>query len=125
MYKNEFENRANIVRLSGLRMAPRKVRVVVDQIRNRPVAEALLILEFTPRAAARVIHKALVSGITNVSNEITDWDVEDLFVSRAFVDEGATLRRFRPRAQGRAGRINKRTSHVTIELRPFAAEEEE
>lgn len=125
MYKNEFNNRANIVRLSNLRMAPRKVRVVVDQIRNRPVAEALLILEFTPRAAAKVIHKALVSGITNVSNEITGWDVEDLYVTTAFVDEGPTMRRFRPRAQGRAGRINKRTSHVTIELRPIVDEDEE
>jgi large subunit ribosomal protein L22 len=123
MQKNEFNNRANVVHLYDLRIAPRKVRVVIDQIRMRPVAEALTILEYTPRAAAPLIRKLLVSGITNVQTEITDWNVDDLVVVRAFVDEGPTLRRFRPRAQGRAGRINKRTSHVTIELRPVTDQE--
>ena len=118
MQKNEFDNRANIVRLYNIRVAPRKARVVVDQIRNRPVSEALVILEYTPRGIARDIAKLLASGIANVQTQIKDWAVEDLVVARATVDEAPTLRRFRPRAMGRAARINKRASHITLELRP-------
>ena len=118
MHKNEFDNRANIVRLPNIRIAPRKVRVVVDQSRNRPVNEALTILQYTPRGSAQLLAKLLASGIANVQANLKDWDVDSLVVARAFVDEGPTLRRFRPRAMGRAARINKRTSHITLELRP-------
>lgn len=121
MYKNEFGNRANIVRLEGIRMAPRKLRVVVDMIRNLDVAEALVLLKYSDRVAAQPIAKLLESGVANVRETLRDWPTEDLIVYRATVDEGATLRRFRPRAMGRAARIRKRTSKVTIELRPLNA----
>ena len=82
--KNEFGNRANVVHLNGIRIAPRKLRLLIDLIRNKPVSEAL----------------------------------SELVVKTAFVDSGVTLKRFAPRAQGRASSIMKRSSRVTIELRP-------
>lgn len=115
---NEFENRANIVRLDSLRVAPRKARVVVDMIRDMPVSEALVALQFSDRRVSAQIAKLIESGVANIRNVIPDWDVDELVVTRAWVNEGPTMRRFRPRAQGRATRINKRTSRVTIELRP-------
>ena len=118
MKKNEFNNRANVVRLTSLRVAPRKVRVLIDMIRELGVTEALTLLEYSNRAAAKPLRKLIESGVANVREEIRDWNPDDLIVARAFVDEGPTMRRFRPRAQGRATRINKRTSKVTIELRP-------
>lgn len=123
MERNEFGNRANIVRLNGVRMSPRKVRVVIDMIRNQPVFEALTLLDYCNRAAARPLAKLIRSGVANVRTELRDWNPEDLVVSRAWVDEGPTMRRFRPRAQGRSARINKRTSKVTIVLEPEAHEE--
>lgn len=121
MQKNEFGNRANVVRLEGIRMAPRKLRVVVDMIRNMDVSEALVLLRYSDRVAAQPIAKLIESGVANVREVLRDWPTEDLIVYRATVDEGPTLRRFRPRAMGRAARIRKRTSKVTIELRPLAA----
>jgi large subunit ribosomal protein L22 len=118
MQKNEFGNRANIIRLKNIRVAPRKLRVLVDMIRDMDVNEALTLLEYSDRAAARDIAKMIESGVSNIRQNLRDWDTDALYVHRAFVDEGPTLRRFRPRAQGRATRINKRTSKVTIELRP-------
>lgn len=118
MKKNEFNNRSNIVRLNGLRMSPRKVRVLVDLIRHQGVEEALTALEFSGRAAAKPLAKAIEAGIANVRANLTDWNPEDLYIAKAWVDAGPTMRRFRPRAQGRATRINKRTSKITIELRP-------
>jgi large subunit ribosomal protein L22 len=118
MQKNEFQNRANIVRLYNLRIAPRKVRVVVDMVRNMGVEEALAVLRFSHKKAALDVAKMIESGVANIQSVIPAWAGEDLFVARAFVDAGPTLRRFMPRAQGRAGRIDKRTSQVTIELRP-------
>ena len=115
---NEFGNRANIVRLDNIRMSPRKLRVVIDQIRGKDVAEALTLLNYSDRGAARPLARLLESGVANIANCIDSWDLDDLIVHRAFVDEGPTMRRFRPRAQGRATRINKRTSRVTIVLRP-------
>ncbi len=119
---NEFGNKANIVRLEGVRVAPRKLRVLVDQIRNMDVNEALAVLSFSDRRASRDLIKLIESGVANVRETIRDWNVDDLYIAQAFVDEGPTLRRFRPRAQGRATRIRKRTSRVTIELRPESAE---
>ncbi len=123
MKKNEFGNRANIVHLNGVRVAPRKLRVLADQIRHMDVNEAIATLSFSDRGAAGALIKLLESGVANVRENIRDWNVDELFVAAATVDEGPTLRRFRPRAQGRATRINKRTSRVTIELRPETTEE--
>ena len=96
-----------------LRIAPRKARLVVDMIRGQRVEQALGILEFTSRRAARLIAKTVKSAVANAeSNQSVD--VDRLYVKRAYVDEGPTLKRFMPRAHGRATPILKRTSHVTI-----------
>ncbi|EMR06319.1 MULTISPECIES: 50S ribosomal protein L22 [Bhargavaea] len=96
-----------------IRIAPRKVRLVVDLIRGKQVGEAVAILRLTPKAASPVVEKVLKSAIANAEHNY-DLDVNNLVVSEVFVDEGPTLKRFRPRAQGRATAINKRTSHITV-----------
>ena len=96
-----------------VRIAPRKVRLVVDLIRGKQVGEALAILAHTPKASSPVVEKVLKSAIANAENNLA-LDPNGLVVSQIFVDEGATLKRFRPRAMGRASRINKRTSHITV-----------
>lgn len=96
-----------------VRIAPRKVRLVVDLIRGKQVGEAIAILNHTPRSASPVVEKVLKSAIANAEHNY-DLDVNNLIISEVFVDEGATLKRFRPRAQGRASAINKRTSHITV-----------
>ncbi|MDN2453623.1 50S ribosomal protein L22 [Lactobacillus sp. UCMA15818] len=96
-----------------VRIPARKARLVIDLIRGKSVAEALGILKFTPRAGSLIIEKVLKSAIANAENNF-DLDVEDLIISEAFVNEGPTLKRFRPRAKGSASPINKRTSHVTV-----------
>ncbi|WP_010290409.1 50S ribosomal protein L22 [Kurthia massiliensis] len=96
-----------------VRIAPRKVRLVVDLIRGKQVGEAIAILKHTPKAASPVVEKVLNSAIANAEHNY-DLDVNNLVVSKVFVDEGPTLKRFRPRAQGRASAINKRTSHITL-----------
>lgn len=101
-------------KLRYLRVSPRKTRLVVDLVRGKGVAEAINILTFTRRAACEPVRKLIESAIANAEEQ--DANVDELYVNRIFVDEGPTLRRFRPRAQGRATRINKRTSHVTCEL---------
>jgi len=101
-------------KLRYLRVAPRKTRLVVDLIRGKNVEEAINILTFTRRSASEPVRKLIESALANA--EAADANVDDLYVEQIFVDEGPTLRRFRPRAQGRATRINKRTSHVTCVL---------
>ena len=96
-----------------VRIAPRKVRLVVDLIRGKQVGDAVAILRHTPKTASPVVEKLLNSAIANAEHNY-EMDVNNLVVSEVFVDEGATLKRFRPRAMGRASRINKRTSHITI-----------
>jgi large subunit ribosomal protein L22 len=96
-----------------VRMSPRKTRDVVDLIRGKSVADAQAILKFTPRAAAEVVEKVLNSAVANAERNL-HIKREDLVVASTFVDEGPTLKRMRPRAQGRAFRINKRTSHITV-----------
>ena len=96
-----------------VRIAPRKVRLVVDLIRGKQVGEAVAILRHTPKAASPVVEKVLKSAVANAEHNY-DLDVNNLVVSEVFVDEGPTLKRFRPRAQGRASAINKRTSHITV-----------
>lgn len=100
-----------------VRTAPRKARLVVDHIRGKSVDEAIAILTHTPRAAAEDVLKLLRSCVANAENN-HELDPEDLRIGRAYVDEGPTLKRYRPRAQGRATRIRKRTSHMTITLIP-------
>ena len=99
------------------RIAPRKVRVVADLVRGKPVSEAVDILTFTPRGAAPILRKLLISAIANAEHESKgDVDTDSLVVSEVTVDQGPTLKRWRPRAMGRATRINKRTSHIRIVL---------
>ena len=98
-----------------VRMSPRKARLVLDHIRGRSVPEARTILAFTPRAAATEIEKVLRSAVANAeANHGLDGD--ELLVQAAYADEGPTLKRWRPRARGRANRIRKRTCHVTLVL---------
>ncbi len=96
-----------------IRIAPRKVRLVVDLIRGKKIGEAIAILRLTPKAASPVVEKVLKSAVANAEHN-HEMDVENLFISEVFVDEGPTMKRFRPRAQGRASAINKRTSHITV-----------
>jgi len=98
-----------------VRIAPRKARLVVDLIRGKQVGEAVAILKHTPKAASPIVEKLLNSAIANAEHNY-EMDVNSLVVSQVFVDEGPTLKRFRPRAMGRASAINKRTSHITIVL---------
>jgi large subunit ribosomal protein L22 len=96
-------------------MSPTKVRRVVALIKDRPVQEALDILRFSPQAAAQPLFKVVASAAANAENNL-DLDPDTLVVAAAFADEGPTLKRIRPRAQGRAYRIRKRTSHITVEV---------
>ena len=98
-----------------VRSAPRKARLVMDHIRGKDVADARAILRHTSRAVAADISKLLESAVANAENNF-ELDPDELRIGRAYVDEGPTIKRYRPRAQGRATRINKRTSHMTITL---------
>jgi large subunit ribosomal protein L22 len=100
-------------RVKYIRIAPRKVRLVVDLIRGKEVGEALAILRLTPRGASPVVEKVLKSAVANAQNN-HNMDVNRLFVKEISVDPGPTLKRFHPRAQGRAYSIMKRTSHITV-----------
>jgi ribosomal protein L22 len=100
-----------------VRTAPRKARLVIQHIRGKEVGDARALLTHTPRAASRDILKLLDSAIANAENN-HELVADDLIVAHAYVDEGPTLKRYRPRALGRATRIRKRTSHMTIELAP-------
>jgi large subunit ribosomal protein L22 len=99
------------------RITPMKARRVVDMVRGMPVDEALAILQFAPQGASETVYKVLESAIANA--ETTEGlDTNDLVISVAQVDEGPTMKRWRPRAQGRATRILKRTSHITLVVQP-------
>ncbi|UOQ57957.1 50S ribosomal protein L22 [Leucobacter allii] len=110
----------SIARVRHIRITPQKARRVVDLVRGKNAQEALAILKFAPQAASEPIFKLVASAIANArvkaDKENLRLNEDELVIARAFVDEGATLKRFRPRAQGRAFRINKRTSHITIVL---------
>jgi len=99
-----------------VRIAPRKVRIVMNLIRGKSVEEALSVLRFIPKRASRIIEKVIRSAAANAEHN-HEMSRGDLYVYRAYVDEGPTLKRFRPRALGRATRIRKRTSHITVVLR--------
>ena len=102
-----------VARVRYLNIAPMKTRRVIDMIRGLPAAEAQAILAFSPQAASEPVGKVLASAIANAQNNYS-LDPRTLVISEAYVDEGPTAKRFRPRAQGRAYRIRKRSSHVTI-----------
>ena len=101
-----------------VRVSPQKARRVVDLIRGKAATDAVTTLTFAPQSASDPVKKVLQSAIANArfkaDRESVAFDERNLVVSSAFVDEGPTMKRFRPRAQGRAGRINKRTSHITV-----------
>ena len=105
-----------------VRMSAYKARVVLDLIRGMDVAEAEATLRFTEREAARVVRKCLLSAVANAQNN-EGIDPETLYVSACFADEGMTIKRWRPRARGRATRIRKRTCHITIIVSPFSPDE--
>jgi large subunit ribosomal protein L22 len=109
------EVRTAFAKASHVRVTPMKARRVIDLIRNKPAQESLAMLKFAPQAASEPVAKVLASAIANAEHNFS-LDPETLIISRAYVDEGPTLKRFRPRAQGRAFRIRKRTSHITIEV---------
>lgn len=96
-----------------IRIAPRKVRLVIDLIRGKQVGEAISILRHTPKSASPVVEKLLNSAIANAEHNY-ELDPNNLVIAQAYVDEGPIMKRFRPRAMGRASRINKRTSHITL-----------
>jgi large subunit ribosomal protein L22 len=107
-----------------VRMSAYKARVVLDLVRGKDVAEADAILQFTEREAAHVIRKALRSAVANAQNN-EGIDPEVLYVSACFADEGTTIKRWRPRARGRATRIRKRTCHITVIVSAYTPEEQE
>ena len=114
------EVRSAFARATYVRVTPMKARRIVDLIRGKGAQESLAMLKFAPQAASEPVAKVLASAIANAENNFS-LDPESLVISRAYVDEGPTLKRFRPRAQGRAYRIRKRTSHITIEVESVEA----
>mgnify|MGYP003423266784 CR=1 FL=1 len=103
-----------------VRVSPMKARRVVNLVRGLPAKEALTVLRFAPQAASEPVYKVLASAIANAENN-EGLDPDGLLVSEAFVDDGPTLKRFRPRAQGRAYRIRKRTCHITVVVESVVA----
>ena len=120
------ENKDNVMEAKAsarhVRVTPQKARRVVDLIRGKQAVEAIAVLQFAPQSASDPILKVLQSAIANArvkADQASEaFDERTLVISQAFVDEGPTMKRFRPRAQGRAARINKRTSHITVVVAP-------
>ena len=102
-------------KLRFARVSPQKVRLVADQIRGKNVASALQFLEFSPKKGAAVVKKVLESAIANAEHN-EGADIDELTVSTVFIDEGPMYKRIQPRAKGRANRILKRTSHITVKV---------
>jgi large subunit ribosomal protein L22 len=116
------EVRTAFAKASYVRVTPMKARRVIELIRDMPAQDALQVLKFSPQAASEPIAKVLASAIANAEHNFS-LDPESLIITRAYVDEGPTMKRFRPRAQGRAYRIRKRTSHITIVVEPLGSKE--
>lgn len=119
-YKRTVRNRENKDRRAQahakfVRISNTKARIVLDQIKGKNVGEALAILNYSPRYAAEIIIKVLKSAIANADHNL-NMDVNKLYVEEVVANQGPTLKRIRPRAQGRAYRINKRTAHISIYL---------
>ncbi|MDQ7823185.1 MAG: 50S ribosomal protein L22 [Candidatus Eremiobacteraeota bacterium] len=110
------ENREARAVARYVRTAPRKLRLVVDAIRGRQVEEALKILRFTPKRAAKVLEKVLKSAVANAENNLR-LSADNLYVHKAFIDGGPVIKRWIPRAMGRASKVHKRTSHITFIVR--------
>ena len=112
----------SIARVRHIRVTPQKARRVVDLIRGKQASEAVAVLKFAPQAASEPVRKVVESAIANArvkaDRASEAFEEQELVVREAFVDEGPTLKRFRPRAQGRANRILKRTSHITVVVAP-------
>ncbi|MEE0858494.1 MAG: 50S ribosomal protein L22 [Acutalibacteraceae bacterium] len=102
--------------LKYVRISPRKVQIVLDLIRNKPADLAMAILKHTPKAACEPLEKLLKSAMANAETN-HNMDVSKLYIAECSVSQGPTLKRIRPRAQGRAYRINKKTSHITLVLK--------
>jgi large subunit ribosomal protein L22 len=119
LFYKGIKKRRNIMGVKSvgryLPISPRKCRRTIELIKGKNAGMALLILQFSPNRSSKMIYKVLKSAIANAENN-HDKNIDELYVYKAFVDEGPTMKRFRPRARGRAGRINKRTSHITIEV---------
>ena len=98
-----------------IRISPQKIRLIMGQVRGKKVEEALNLLSFAPQRGARILKKLLDSAVANAQQN-ADMDVDSLYISKVYADGGPTLKRWRPRAQGRATRIRKRTSHLTVIL---------
>ena len=97
----------------NIRIAPRKVRVVIDLIRGKNVGEAFAILKYNPKVGTEVVEKVLKSAVANAENNL-DLNVDNLYVSAVYVDQGPTMKRIHPRSRGQAFKILKRSSHVTV-----------
>ena len=102
-------------KLRAARISAQKARLVADQVRGKPVGEALSVLEFSNKKAAAIVRKVLNSAIANAENN-EGADVDELAIGEIYVDEGLTMKRIKPRAKGRADRIFKRTSHITVSV---------
>lgn len=113
--RKEFADKRPYAVARYIRISPFKVRIVLDTIRGKKYTDALAILRSTPKAASEIIVKVMNSAAANAENNM-NLSKNDLFVAEAFADQGPTLKRFRPRAQGRAFSIMKRTSHITVIL---------
>jgi large subunit ribosomal protein L22 len=98
-----------------VRVSPRKVRLLMDEVRGKMVGDARLMLTFAPQKGASILKKVIDSAVANAEHN-NDCDVDSLYIKRIYGNEGPTLKRWRPRAQGRATRIRKRTSHLTVIL---------
>jgi len=107
-----------------MRISPRKVKLVIDLVRDKKVEDAVNILSFTPKKAAELVRKAINSAASNAV-ENHGMEEDGLFISKIYVNEGPILKRFRPRARGRATRIRKRTSHITVIVSDGKEEEEQ
>ncbi|WP_128896469.1 50S ribosomal protein L22 [Longirhabdus pacifica] len=121
MKEEKKVNEANLAKAHAkfVRISPRKVQLVIDLIRGKEVGEAFSILRHTPRAASPILEKLLNSAVANAEvksneNENSTMDINNLIIKEIYVNPGPTMKRFRPRAMGRASRINKRTSHITL-----------
>lgn len=99
-----------------VRIAPRKAQLVVNLVRGKKVDEALAILKYTPKAAAPIVEKLIKSAVANAENNY-GMDIDNLYISEIYANQGPTMKRYRPRAQGRATTIRKRTSHIGVVLK--------
>jgi large subunit ribosomal protein L22 len=111
-----------VARLNQVRIAPRKLRIIANLVRGKDVSTAINTLRFMHKSGAREMFKLIVSAVANAEDQ-GEANVDNLIISRVTVDQAATLKRWRPRAQGRGTRINKKTSHVTLEVTAAPAAE--